>query len=242
MSGAGWSSARRFYKTASVEEGEQGFALRLDARSARTPAKNLLAAPTRAAADALAAEWEAQGETIDPGSMPITRALNSAIDRVTAHHGAVVDDLAGYGETDLLCHRAPHPEGLIARQAALWDPPLDWARRRYAAPLICATGVMHVAQPAESLARLRAVVAAHDPFRLTALYDLVAISGSLVLGLGVAEGAFTPDEAWTASRVDEEWQIAQWGEDAEAAAFAARKRASFLDAARLMRLLGQQEG
>jgi chaperone required for assembly of F1-ATPase len=150
---------------------------------------------------------------------------------------AVTDEIAGYGETDLLCYRAPGPEALAARQAAAWDPWLGWARDRLGAPLTCAAGVMFVAQPPQAVAALRAAVEARDPFRLTALHALVTITGSLVLGLAVDDGACDAETAWAASRVDEDWQAEQWGEDSEAAAAAARRRGDLLDAARLSALL-----
>jgi chaperone required for assembly of F1-ATPase len=228
---SGWGRQRRFWRTVSVVEDAAGYAVALDARRCRTPAGAPLVAPSRAAAEAAAAEWAAQGERVDPRAMPVTRALATAIDRVAPAREAVVAEIAAYGGTDLLCYRAPRPAALAARQAAAWDPPLAWARARYGAALVVATGVVHVAQPAESLDRLRAAVAARGVFALTALAELVALGGSLVLGLAVAEGALAPDAAWVASRVDEDWQAEQWGEDAEAADAAARRRAAFADAA-----------
>ena len=221
---------------AAIPEGS-GWTVTLDGRPIRTPAGAPFSAPRRAVAEAAAAEWAAQGSEIDPLSMPVMRALNTAIDRIAPQQEAVRAELAAYAETDLLCHRAPHPRGLVERQAALWDPPLRWARRRYGAALICAEGVMRAAQPQESLARLAAAVAERDAFALAALSDLVALSGSLVLGLMVEEGATGWEAAWSASRVEEDWQIAQWGEDAEAASVAAEKRAAFAAAARLSTLL-----
>ena len=225
-----WSEA------AAIPEGA-GWTVTLDGRPIRTPAGAAFRAPGRAVAEEAAAEWAAQGAEIEPFSMPVTRALNTAIDRIAPQEGAVRAELSAYAETDLLCHRAPHPRGLAERQAALWDPPLAWARTRLGATLLCAEGVMRVAQPEESLARLAAAVAARDAFALAALSDLVALSGSLVLGLMVEEGATDWETAWTASRVEEDWQIAQWGEDAEAASVAATKRDAFAAAARLAALL-----
>ncbi|TVQ57157.1 MAG: ATPase [Rhodobacteraceae bacterium] len=238
MSGAaGWRPQRRFWREATVGAIEGGWTVRLDGRPVSTPARALLRAPTRGLAEAVAAEWRAQGETVTPRSMPLTRALNSAIDRVAPQAAAVRAEIAGYAETDLLCYRAPHPEALAARQAEAWDPLLAWARARHGAGLLCAAGVMHVAQRPDAVARLTEAVAARDVWRLTALSDLVALSGSLVIGLMVDEGALEAEAGWAASRVDETWQIEQWGEDAEAAAAAAEKRADFLAAARLTALL-----
>jgi chaperone required for assembly of F1-ATPase len=228
---------RRFWRAAAARPEGAGWTVALDDRPIRTPAGAALSAPTRAVAEAAAAEWDAQGETVEPAAMPVTRALNTAIDRIAPQIEAVRAEIAGYGGSDLLCYRAPHPEALAARQAEAWDPWLAWARARFGAPLLCAAGVMHVAQPAESLARLRAEVAARDALALAALHDLTALSGSLILALAVDEGALGWEAAWAASRVDEIWQIEQWGEDAEAAETAARKRADFAAAARLSELL-----
>jgi chaperone required for assembly of F1-ATPase len=224
---------KRFWTKATASDG----AILLDRRAIRTPAGAPLRAPTRALAEAVAEEWNAQTGAIDPAAMPLTRALNSAIDRVTPQHAEVVEIVAAYGASDLLCYRAGHPAELAARQAEAWDPMLAWAEARYSAPLACVTGVMHFAQPKASVANLTDAVAAHDPFALTALHDLVALSGSLVLGLAVATGRLSAAEAWTASRIDEDWQAEQWGADAEAAAAAAVKFADFEAAARFIALL-----
>jgi chaperone required for assembly of F1-ATPase len=160
-----------------------------------------------------------------------------AIDRVATAPAPVVEAIAAYGETDLLCYRAEAPDGLCSRQSDAWDPMLDWAARVLDARLVCVAGVMHRPQAPQACAALAAAVAHCDAFRLTALHELVALSGSLVLGLAVLEGAIEPDRAWSLSRIDEDWQAEQWGEDAEAAASAARKRADFLQAARLVDLL-----
>lgn len=229
--------ARRVWSATRVVESEAGWGVSLDAAPLRTPARAPLCLPARALAEAVAAEWAAQGETVKPETLPLTRLVNTAIDRVAPARAAVVEEIAGYGETDLLCYRAPHPAALVARQAAAWDGPLDWARTQLGVRLVCASGVMHVRQPPESLAALRAVVAPREAFALTALAELVALSGSLVLGLAVADGAMVADEAWAASRVDEAWQIEQWGEDGEAAEAAALKRDAFLRAGWLARLV-----
>lgn len=233
----GWASRKRFWTDAAVAPHDGGWGVALDGRPLRTPARALLTAPTQAAAEACAQEWRAQPETYDPATMPVTRALNSAIDRVAPQFQAVAAEVAAYGETDLLCYRAPAPQQLVDRQAQAWDPWLDWARTRHGAALICVAGVIHAPQPPESIGRLAEAVAALNPWRLTALYELTALSGSLVLGLAVEEGVLEPEKAWPISRIDEHWQIAQWGEDAEAAEVAARKAADFAAAARLAALL-----
>jgi chaperone required for assembly of F1-ATPase len=233
----GWDLRRRFWTGVSVHEGPDGWTVALDDKPLRTPAKALLVAPTRALAEACAEEWRAQGDRFDPGGMPVTRALNTAQDRVAPQRAAVAAEIAGYGDTDLLCYRAAAPDALVQRQSAAWDPWLRWSRDSFGAALVCAQGVMHVPQPPEALARLSAEVAARDPLALTALYDLTALSGSLVLALAVDHAALEPAEAWRLSRIDEDWQAEQWGEDAEAAEAAALKAEAFAAAARLSAML-----
>ncbi|MDP3195287.1 ATP12 family chaperone protein [Tabrizicola sp.] len=231
-------TARRFWTAATAVPVESGFTVHLDARPVRTPLKAALVLPTLALAEAVAAEWQAQEKTVNPETMPFTRTANSAIDTVMPQFAAVADMLAEYGGSDLLCYRAEGPAALVARQAQSWDPLLDWARDDLGAPLRQATGVMHVAQPEPSLAALRTHVHAMSAYQLAAFHDLVAISGSLVLALAVARGRISADEAWTMSRVDEDWQISLWGEDDEAAEAAARKRAALLQADRFYALCG----
>jgi len=149
----------------------------------------------------------------------------------------VTATVAAYGEADLICYRAPHPEGLARREAEAWDPLATWVHEALAAPLVLAEGVMHVAQRPASLARLAEAVQAHSPWELTALHDLVTLSGSLVIGLAVSHGQLEAEAAWPLSRVDEDWNIEEWGEDAEAAEHARRRQADFLNAARLLNLL-----
>lgn len=226
---------KRFYENAEAVETDDGWTVQLDGRPVRTPAKAVFAA-SRPVAAAAAAEWAAQAEEIVPEAMPVTRAVNSAIDRVAPQRGAVIDEVAGYGGTDLLCYRAEHPSGLAARQAAAWDPLLDWAAERFGARLALAAGIVHVAQPPETLDALRAEVAKLGDVGLTAFADLTALSGSLVIALAVRDGRLDAETAWAASRIDEEWQIEQWGRDAEADQMAERKRSDFFAAARLLAL------
>lgn len=228
---------RRFWSESAVEPAGQGYAVRLDRRRLMTPAKAPLEVPSRALAEAIAAEWQAQGEQVQPQALPLTRAANSAIDRVAPRQAEVVDQVAAYAQTDLLCYRAPHPQALIALQSQAWDPLLDWARQAFGARLTVAEGVIHQPQRPEALAALRAPVAAEDAFRLAALHELVALSGSLVLGLAVRHGRLDAAEGWRISRIDEDWQISQWGEDAEAAAAARRREADFHRARTLLDML-----
>lgn len=233
---SGWK-AKRFWTDAIAVAGGEGWQVHLDGRTLRTPAKAPLVVPTRALAEALAAEWQAQGETVLPETMPLTRAANSAIDKVTPQQAEVVDMLAAYAETDLLCHRAGAPADLARRQAEAWDPLLDWAATTFDAPLVPVTGIIASRQPPESLARLRAEVAALDPFRLTAFHDLVALSGSLVLALAALGRLRPPEALWAASRIDEDWQERLWGRDEEAAETAEIRRRAFLQAVVLLDLL-----
>jgi len=226
-------AVKRFWTAAGIRAGADGFEVMLDDRPVRTPAKALLSVPTRPLAEAIAAEWDAQSGPLSTESMPLTRAANAAIDKVRPRPAAVAEAIAAYGDTDLLCYRAAAPEGLVARQRAAWDPLLDWAAERLGARLHTVTGVMHSPQDARALTRLSEHVAAFDPFGLTALHELVSLSGSLVIGLAATEGQDRPEALWEVSRLDEIWQEEFWGEDAEAAALAARRRAAFLDAARL---------
>jgi len=229
--------AKRFWKEARAEQADDGWLIRLDGRELRTPRKSALRLPGRALAEALAEEWQAQGEVIDPTAMPLTRTANSAVEQVATQHGAVADMLADYADADLLCYRADAPAELAARQEEAWDPLLDWAAEELGARLETRTGVMHAPQPAQALDALRARVHALDAFEMAAFHDLVTLSGSLVLGFATAHGRIAPEEAWRQSRIDEDWQIEQWGPDAEAEELASRRRAAFLDADRFYRLI-----
>ena len=222
--------ARRFWADATVEPVEGGHAVRLDGRPVRTPAKAELVVPTQALARGVAEEWRAQGDVVDPLSMPLTRAANATLDKVVPQRGAVAAELAGYGASDLLCYRADGPEELLARQAAAWDPMLDWADARFAARLAVTRGVMPAPQPANAVEALRAHVDGLSSWHLTALSEFVTLSGSLVLGLAVLDRACAADAAWTLSRIDESWQIERWGEDEEEARRTERRRAAFAQA------------
>ena len=231
----GWKT-KRFWTDVSVNAEDGGFGVMLDARRVMTPGKQPLIVPTRAMAEAVAAEWAAQDGEIKPLTMPFTRAANSAIERVRPQQAEVAAMLAAYAETDLTCHRAGTPAELAARQSQAWDPILDWAAAAYGAPLIATVGVLPVAQPQPSLDALAAHVAGLDEFRLTALHDLVTLSGSLLIGLATADRHIAPDTAWHLSRIDETWQAEQWGDDEEAAEAAEIKREQFLQADRFWSL------
>ena len=235
---SGWA-AKRFWTTATAVPCDGGHTVQLDARPVRTPAKAPLVVPTNALAQAIADEWQAQTGPVRPATMPFTRMANSAIDKVTPLRTAVVAEVAGYGASDLLCYRAEGPVALVARQAAGWDPLLGWAAAALQAPLVVRVGVIPVGQPATSLARLTARVAAMTPFGLVALHDLTAISGSLVLGLAVVSGRLSAARAFDLSRIDDVWQAEQWGQDAEAAEVEDRKRQAMDEAGRFLGLCGQ---
>jgi chaperone required for assembly of F1-ATPase len=225
---------KRFYQSAAVGEGGH---ILLDGRPVKTPGRRALAAPTAALAEAIADEWNAQGDLVDPRAMPLTGLANAAIDRIAPDAAAFARGLAAYGEADLLCYRVEGPAALAARQAELWDPILAWAQQRYEIVFEPALGIIHMPQPPETLARLAAAVAARDAFGLAGLSPLVTISGSLLIALALAEGALSLDQAWAAATLDEQWQAGQWGEDAEAAAALAGHRRDFAAAARFLALL-----
>jgi chaperone required for assembly of F1-ATPase len=216
---------KRFYKAAAAAPVAGGIALYLDERPVKTPSRAPLVVPTEELADGIAAEWNGQGEKIDPRTMPLTGLANAAIDRVAPDPAAFARNLAAYGESDLLCYRAEGPKSLTTRQTERWDPLLEWARERFGVDFKTVCGVMHKAQPPRTVARLAAAVAARDPFRLAGLSPLVTVSGSLVIALALAEGAIGLEEGWQAANLDEAWQAEQWGEDplAEQALLARRQ-------------------
>ena len=221
---------KRFWKEATTVATDTGWTVQLDGRSIKTPAKAALTLPTRSMADAIAAEWQAQDEVVNPMSMPFTRSANAAIDKVAVQHGEVADMLAAYGDADLLCYRADTPEELVKRQADTWDPYLDWAAKTLGAHLSPRTGVIHESQDAAALQSLSGRVHALNEFELAAFHDLVSLSGSLILGFAAAQDLHAAPIIWAASRVDETWQEEQWGDDEEATEVAEIKKASFLHA------------
>ena len=231
---------KRFWAKSDAIAVDGHWQVRLDGRTVRTPAKAQMHLPTRAMAEAIATEWEAQADEVDPRTMPFTRYANSAIDRVAAHHAEVAGHVAAHGGSDLLCYRADGPASLVERQAAAWDPLLGWAATTLGAPLLVTTGIVYVTQPQESLTRLHERVAGLSPFELAALHDMTALSGSLVIALAAAEGLSDPASLWAASRIDETWQAEQWGRDEEAAEAAERKRVEFYDALHFWTLCGTE--
>jgi chaperone required for assembly of F1-ATPase len=216
-------AAKRFWTSTSVVAVEGGYAVHLDARPVKTPSKKLLILSNSAVAQAIAVEWDAQQGLIRPDTMPMTRYANSAVEKVAPQFDAVADHVATYGETDLLCYRATAPQALIDRQNAAWDPWLEWAAQDLNAPLIATAGVMYIAQNPASLTNLRAQIDEMTDFHLSAFHDLVAISGSFVLALAMARGRITAAQGFELSRIDEDWQIEQWGQDDDANALAESK-------------------
>lgn len=220
-----------FWQEVRTAPGPAGWEVRLDGRPVRTPARKLLVLPNVRLASRVAAEWRAQTELVRPQTMPATRMANAALDKLALLRAEVLTDLCGYGATDLICYRAEAPAALIARQEAGWDPLLLWAGSHLGARLVATVGIAPVEQPAPALAALSAALTGADDFSLAALHDLVAISGSLILALAVAEGRLTAAAAFALSRIDEHWQQEQWGRDSDAAAAESARAAAFAEAA-----------
>lgn len=229
---------RRFYSQVGVIAAEQGaLAVTLDGRTARTPGKKPLAAPTRALAEAIAAEWQAQGAEILAESMPLTRLANTAIDGVTGKEPAVRDDILAFSGSDLVCYRATGPDGLVAAQRREWDRVLAWAGSTLGATFLTADGIQHVAQPQAALDAVAQVLAPLDAWRLTALHQLTTLTGSALVALAHDDGTLSAEAAWRAAHVDEDWQTSQWGEDHEARARRQQRWQDFEAASRLLQLL-----
>ncbi|HEY7243602.1 MAG TPA: ATP12 family protein [Xanthobacteraceae bacterium] len=204
---------RRFYERTGVAITGDQFRVTVDDRPVRTPARNLLAAPAFGLAEALADEWAGQGEFVDPAKMPLTRLASTIIDGVSRAASGVTAEVEKYLASDLVLYRADHPEALAERQAAAWDPVLDWADRSLGAQFALGRGLIHVPQPPAALAALRPVIP-RDPWRLGAVHSITTLTGSALIALAVAEGAMPVAEAWSAANVDEDWNMEMWGADA----------------------------
>jgi chaperone required for assembly of F1-ATPase len=215
---------KRFYQEAGVAETDGGFAVTLDGKPIRTPSGRQVVAPTSSIAEAIAAEWNAQGETIDPLTMPLTRFANS-VGEVTERVDAVADDVEKYLGTDLLFYRAGHPEALVAREAAYWDPVLAWAANQLGAHFILSEGIVHVAQPEQAIKAAREVFPT-DPWSVAALHVVTTVTGSALLALALYREAMDCDDVWAAAHVDDDWNVEKWGVDEEVAA---RRAARFID-------------
>jgi len=216
----------RFYASAAALAVDGGWTVALDGRAIRTPAKAAFVVPTRTLADAQAAEWAAQGETLDPRQMPLTGFAYAAIDRVAPDRAAFAADLARFAESELLCYRADDPAPLVARQAEVWDALLAWAAGRYDVAFSVTAGILHTLQPPATMARITAAFAALDAFRLAALHPVVTICGSALIGLAVSERHLDAAGAFAAGQLDELWQAEKWGVDPLAAASLAARRAA----------------
>jgi chaperone required for assembly of F1-ATPase len=232
------SAPRRFYKNATVTPAEGGWGVLLDGKPLRSPAKRPFVLPTEALAAAIAEEWQAQGDKIDPHSMPLMQFAATAIDRVADDRDALIEEVAGYGHSDLICYRAEEPEALVRRQEERWQPLVAWVAERYDIALNVTTGIVAVEQPAHALATFRRVLGACDLYALTALAAVTGSAGSLVIALALAEGRLRPDEAADAALLDELYQAEQWGSDPEAEKRRASVRAD-LKAANRFHLLSR---
>jgi chaperone required for assembly of F1-ATPase len=232
---------KRFYAKAGAAESEAGFLITLDGKPIRTPSGRQVVVPVREIADAIVAEWEAQQEFIDPLTMPMTRFANSVVEAVVDRVEAVTEDMAKYFQSDLLFYRAGHPEALVAREAAHWDPLLFWAADALGAHFILAQGIVHVRQPEPAVAAARTALPA-DPWSIAALHVITTLTGSALLALALQRGVVDPDQAWTAAHVDEDWNIEKWGIDEEVAARRAARLVDFRAAASILKALNPARG
>lgn len=225
---------KRFYTSVGVAEVDGGFSITLDGKPIKTPSGKPVIAPSREIADAIAAEWEAQREMIDPLTMPLTRFANSVVEAVVDRGGAVADDVAKYLGTDLLFYRAGHPEALVAKEAAHWDPIVFWAAETLGAHFMLSEGIVHVRQPDQAIAAAREAFPG-DPWSIAALHVVTTITGSALLALALLHGVRDPDQIWSAAHVDEDWNIEKWGIDDEVAARRAAREVDFRAAAQILK-------
>jgi chaperone required for assembly of F1-ATPase len=224
----------RFYGEAAVVAIAGGHAVRLDGRPVHTPARRTLTAPTLEIAKAIAAEWQGQGDVIDPAKMPLTRLANAIIDGVAESRDAVAAEIAKYLATDLVVYRAASPPELVERQRRYWDPILDWAERALGARFVPTEGVTHIAQPQLALDAARAAIP-HDPWRLGAMHAATTLAGSALIALALAREFLSAEDAWQAAHVDENWNMEQWGRDPLALERRASRFAEFQAAAMVLR-------
>ena len=227
------TARRRFYKTVSVTD---DFGIALDDRVVKTPMKAPLRLPTRPLAEAVAAEWEAQGEKIDPATMLFTKLANTAIDRVGPLRAAIVSEVLDYANSDLVCYRAGTPDALVLRHTGAWDPIVDWARTALDAPFVVTIGIVHTPQPEAALQAYASALAELSHFELSAYYTIMTLTGSALIAMMLARNAITPEAAWAAAHVDEDYQIEQWGGDEEAATRHALRLKEFTACCRFMAL------
>ena len=230
---------KRFYESVSVEEAGEGrsFRINLDVRPVKTPARRELLVPSRALADAIAEEWRAQAEKVEPASMPLTRLASVAVDRIAGRRMSVIDEIAAYAETDLLCYRADHPAALAKRQHEIWQPNLDWIEQRHKASFAITVGLNPATQPPAALDAVKTAIAGHDDMTLAALHAVTHAAGSVILALAMIEGRLDTAGLVIASQLDEQFQSEQWGEDAEATERRAALAAEINASARFVALL-----
>jgi chaperone required for assembly of F1-ATPase len=231
---------KRFYSGAATGDAEGGYTVTLDGKPIKTPSGRTVVVPVRSLAEMIVAEWSAQGEFIDPVTMPLTRFANSVVQGVTDNAAAVTDDIAKYFGSDLMFYRAGHPEGLVAREAEHWDPILFWAAEKLGAHFMLAEGVMHVRQPDEAISAARAALP-DDPWRIAALHVVTTLTGSALLALALFHGVVDPDQTWAAAHVDEDWNAEKWGVDEEVAARKAAKSVDFKAVAAALKALHQDD-
>ena len=229
---------KRFYTSVGVGEADGGYTVTLDGKPIKTPSGRMVVIPSRALAEMIAAEWNAQGEFIEPLTMPLTRFSNSVVQGVVDQSEAVRDDIAKYFASDLLFYRAGHPEGLVAREAEHWDPILFWAKDALGAHFILAEGVMHVRQPDAAIAAARGALPA-DPWMIAALHVITGLTGSALLALALFHGVIEAQQVWAAAYVDEDWNAEKWGVDDEVAARKAAKLVDFNAVAAALKELRQ---
>lgn len=227
------TARRRFYKTVAVTD---DLSIALDGRPVKTPVKARLQLPTKALAQAIAAEWDAQGEKIDPATMLFTKLANTAIDRVAPDRARIVAEVLDYANSDLVCYRAGHPPPLVERQAKVWDPVVDWARTVLDAPYEVTVGIVHKPQPEAAIAAYGSALSSLNAFELAGHYTVMTLTGSALIALMIARGALMLESAWAAAHVDEDYQIEQWGEDDEAKARRDIRHAEFESCCRFLTL------
>jgi chaperone required for assembly of F1-ATPase len=227
---------KRFYKTVSVTD---DLCIALDGRIVKTPMKVALKLKTKALAEAVAAEWEAQVTHISPGAMPLTKLANTAIDRATLHRAEIIAEMVAFAGSDLVCYRADAPEELVELQAKLWDPVMAWINTKLSANFAPRIGIMHMAQPVSSLAAYEALANGYDPFALAATHNLATLTGSALLAAMLEQGVITAEQGWTAAHLDEDWQIAHWGEDDEAKARRVGRHKEFHCCVQFLKLANQ---
>jgi chaperone required for assembly of F1-ATPase len=232
---------KRFYTKAGFIEIDGSYAITLDDKAVRTPSRKPLVAPSVEIAAAIVAEWDAQQDLINPMTMPLTRLANSVIDAVGENVDAVIDDMAKYFGTDLLFYRAGHPQELVAREAAAWDPVLFWASEDLGAHFMLSEGIIHVKQPDTAIAAMRATLPS-DPWTVAALHLVTTITGSAILAVALLRGRLDADQVWAAAHVDEDWNVERWGIDEEVAHRRAGKQVDFLASAAAIKALSPPIG